>query len=227
MPTLFSTRCNSPSLVIHDGISRRRFCCREVTCRVDYLPCGSLSKLMSALNDEPHQTREVRRKKPAPIDCLLCGLALITVHLAKFWMEPGLTDHNACLFGFALCATNMGLISKKRFVTTVVKVVFEDLRRRPAVDVCVQTHGAARCNRPFSLQVFLQRLFEIQSGRGTSYLVLANLSPISLDSPPNILSITTLSHGPVGSGHCDQGLHSCRYLIQETGTPFPKNELQT
>ena len=43
---------------------------------------------------------------------------------------------------------------------------------------------------------------EMESGRGTSHLVLANLSPVSLDSPPDVLLITTISCGPVGSGHC-------------------------
>ena len=38
-----------------------------------------------------------------------------------------------------------------------------------------------------------QWVLEMESGRGTSRLVLANLSPISLDSPSNILSITTIS----------------------------------
>jgi hypothetical protein len=57
-------------------------------------------------------------------------------------------------------------------------------------------------------------------------LDLANLSPIPLDSPSNILSITTISHGPVSSGHRDRGLHSCSYLIQRPHTPFPKSEFQ-
>jgi hypothetical protein len=35
-----------------------------------------------------------------------------------------------------------------------------------------------------------------------------------------------MSYGLMSSGHWDRGLRSCRYLIQEIRTPFPKSELQ-
>ena len=73
-------------------------------------------------------------------------------------MEPDLTEHNACLFGFSLCATNMVLTSNQRCVFTVVKVVSKGRSYGPAVDIAFVPRytvqlvaiGRFNCNSPQS-----------------------------------------------------------------------------